>query len=156
MRLTRRFIIQSLNKVNVSSPIRYERYYINDNLRIQIRDNIFEKEILDEDNVIIEKTIISEAEFNKLKKDAYSKIIRDSYFCLDDGRISIKKYLEKYKGLIRIEVKFNSIEEMNNYEKESWMGMEITNSLLAFDKDLSKLSEQEFLLELNKYIRKWK
>lgn len=154
MRLTRRFIIQSLNKVNVSSPIRYERYYINDNLRIQIRDNIFEKEILDEDNVITEKTIISEAEFNKLKKDAYSKIIRDSYFCLDDGRISIKKYLEKYKGLIRIEVKFNSIEEMNNYEKESWMGMEITNSLLAFDKDLSKLSEQEFLLELNKYIRK--
>lgn len=154
MRLTRRFIIQSLNKVNVSSPIRYERYYINDNLRIQIKDNIFEKEILDEDNVIIEKTTISEAEFNKLKKDAYSKIIRDSYFCLDDGRISIKKYLGKYKGLIRIEVKFNSIEEMNNYEKESWMGIEITNSLLAFDKDLSKLSEQEFLLELNKYIRK--
>ena len=29
MRLTRRFIIQSMNNVNVSRPIRYERYYIN-------------------------------------------------------------------------------------------------------------------------------
>ena len=70
MRLTRRFIIQSLNNVNVSSPIRYERYYINNNLRIQSKDNIFEKEILNKENVIIEKTNISEDEFNQLKKDA--------------------------------------------------------------------------------------
>ena len=155
MRLTRRFIIQSLNNVNVSSPIRYERYYINNNLRIQSKNNIFEKEILNKENVIIEKTNISEDEFNQLKKDAYSKIIRDSYLYLDDNRISIKKYLGQYKGLIRVEVKFNSIDEMNSYKKESWMGTEITNSTLAFDKYLSKLSEQEFLLELNKYIRKW-
>ena len=71
MRLTRRFIIQSLNNVNVSSPIRYERYYINNNLRIQSKNNIFEKEILNKENVIIEKTNISEDEFNQLKKDAY-------------------------------------------------------------------------------------
>ena len=155
MRLTRRFIIQSMNNVNVSRPIRYERYYINNSLRIQSKDNIFEKEILNKENVIIEKTNISEDEFNKLKKEAYSKIIRESYLYLDDDRISIKKYLGQYKGLIRVEVKFNSIDEMNSYKKESWMGTEITNSTLAFDKYLSKLSEQEFLLELNKYIRKW-
>ena len=155
MRLTRRFIIQSLNNVNVSSPIRYERYYINNNLRIQSKNNIFEKEILNKENVIIEKTNISEDEFNQLKKDAYSKIIRDSYLYLDDNRISIKKYLGQYKGLIRVEVKFNSIDEMHSYKKESWMGTEITNSTLAFDKHLSKLSEQEFLLELNKYIKEW-
>ena len=70
-----------------------------------------------------------------------------------DDRISIKKYLDQYDGLIRAEVKFNSIDEMNSYKIESWMGAEITNSPLAFDKYLSKLSEQEFLLELNKYIR---
>lgn len=154
MRLTKRFIIQSLDKVNINSPIRYERYYINDSLRIQSKNNVLEKEILDKDNVIIAKTNISEEEFNKLKKDAYSKIIRDSYLYLNDDRISIKKYLDKYEGLIRVEVKFNSFDEMNSYKKESWMGDEITNSLLAFDKYLSKLSEQEFLLELNKYIRK--
>ena len=91
-----------------------------------------------------------------MKKEAYSKIIRDSYLYLDDDRISIKKYLDKYEGLIRVEVKFNSIDEMNSYNMESWMKEEITNSQLAFDKYLSKLTEQEFLLELNKYIRKWK
>lgn len=154
MRLTRRFIIQSLDKVNTNGPIRYERYYINDNLRIQSKNNVLEKEILDKDNVIIAKTNISEEEFNKLKKEAYSKIIRNSYLYLDDDRISIKKYLDKYEGLIRVEVKFNSIHEMNSYKIESWMESEITNSPLAFDKHLSKLSEQEFLLELNKYIRK--
>lgn len=153
MRLTRRFIIQSLDNVNVNSPIRYERYYINDNLRIQSKNNMLEKEILDKDNNIIAKTNIEEEEFNKLKKEAYSKIIRDSYLYLDDDRISIKKYLDKYEGLIRGEVKLNSIDEMNSYKMESWMEAEITNSPLAFDKYLSKLSEQEFLLELNKYIR---
>ncbi len=152
MRLTRRFIIQSLDKVNINSPIRYERYYINDNLRIQSKNNMLEKEILDKDNVIIAKTNISEEEFNKLKKEAYSKIIRDSYLYLDDDRVSIKKYLDKYEGLIRVEIKFNSIDEMNSYKIESWMEAEITNSPLAFDKYLSKLSEQEFLLELSKYI----
>lgn len=154
MRLTRRFIIQSLEKVNVNNPIRYERYYINDNLRIQSKNNVVEKEILDQNNVIIEKINISEEEFNKLKREAYSKIIRDSYLYLDDDRVSIKKYLDRYKGLIRVEVKFNSIDEMNNYEPENWMEAEITNSPLAFDKYLSQLSGQEFLVELNKYIRK--
>lgn len=153
MRLTRRFIIQSLDNVNINSPIRYERYYINDNLRIQSKNNMLEKEILDKDNIIISKINITEEEFNKLKKDAYSKIIRDGYLYLDDDRVSIKKYLDKYEGLIRVEVKFNSIDEMNSYKIESWMEAEITNSPLAFDKYLSKLSEQEFLLELNKYIR---
>lgn len=153
MRLTRRFIILSLDRVNLNNPIRYERYYINDNLRIQSKNNVLEKEILDKDNVIITRTNISEEEFNKLKREAYSKIIRDSYLYLADDRISIKKYLDKYDGLIRAEVTFNSIDEMNSYKIESWMGAEITNSPLAFDKYLSQLSEQEFLLELNKYIR---
>lgn len=154
MRLTRRFIIQSLDKVNINDPVRYERYYINDNLRIQSKNNVLEKEILDKDNNIISKVNISKQEFNKLKKEAYSKIIRDSYLYLDDDRISIKKYLDKYEGLIRVEVKFNSIDEMNSYRIESFMEAEITNSPLAFDKYLSKLSEKEFLVELNKYIRK--
>ena len=36
-KLTRRFIISSLGNLNLSRPIRYERYYINNNLRIQIK-----------------------------------------------------------------------------------------------------------------------
>jgi len=45
-RLTRRFIINSLHNLNLSDPIRYERYYINDKLRIQKKDNKYQKEIV--------------------------------------------------------------------------------------------------------------
>ncbi len=151
-KLTRRFIIDSLNNLNLSNPIRYERYYINDRLRVQRKDCKYLKEILDDDNNIIEKVAISKIEFLNLKERAYSEIIRDSYLLLEDSRISIKKYLGKYIGLYRVEVTFNSIEEENKYIKESWMGSEITNSPLAFDKYLSKLSNEEFEEELKKYL----
>lgn len=152
-RLTRRYIINSLDGLNLSEPIRYERYYIDDNLRIQKRDNIYQKEKLDNDNNVIAKIDISENEFLNLKERAYSEIIRDSYVFLNDNNISIKKYLGKYEGLFRVEVKFDSIDDMNSYNKEIWMGEEITNSPLAFDKNLSKLSDSDFHNELKKYIK---
>ncbi len=152
MRLTRRFIVKSLNNIPLSKPIRYERYYINDKLRIQKKDNHYEKEILNEENVIIQKCSITEDEFFNLKKYSYSKIIRDSYLYLGDNRVSIKKYYNEYDGLNRVEVKFLSKGEMDNYKKETWMGKEITWGPLAFDKYLSKLSREEFLLEIKKYL----
>lgn len=152
-RLTKRYIIDSLDNLNLSKPIRYERYYINDGLRVQRKDNKYQKEILDNNNNVIEKIDISEVEFLKLKESSYSEIIRDSYLFLEDSRISIKKYLGKYAGLYRVEVTFNSTKEENEYIKESWMGKEITNSPLAFDKDLSKLSDNEFKRELKRYLK---
>lgn len=152
-RLTKRFIITSLDDLNLSKAIKYERYYINDNLRIQRKDNVYQKEILDDSNVITEKKNISEDVFKSLKEKSYSEIIRDSYLFLDDKRVSIKKYFGKYEGLIRVEVNFSSIEEMDNYIKENWMGEEITNSPLAFDKYLSKLSSIDFEKELKKYLK---
>ena len=108
-KLTKRYIIDSLNNLNLSKPIRYERYYINDSLRVQRKGNKYKKEILDKDNNIIEKIDISKDEFLELKESAYSEIIRDSYLFLDDNRISIKKYLGKYLGLYRVQITFNSI-----------------------------------------------
>lgn len=153
-KLTKRYIVNSLKDLNLSNPIRYERYYINDRLRVQKKDNKYQKEILDENNNVIEKIDIYQSEFLKLKESSYSEIIRDSYLFLEDNRISIKKYLGKYQGLYRVEVTFNSIEEQNEYVKEQWMGKEITNSPLAFDKYLSKLCEKEFKEELKKYLNK--
>ncbi len=150
MRLTRRFITQSLDDISLSKPIRYERYYINDGLRVQKKGEFYEKEVLDEKNIILKKTIITKEEFFEIKKTSYSKIIRDSFLYLNDNRVSIKKYYGTYEGLIRIEVEFLSGQEMNNYKKEKWMGNEITKSPLAFDKYLSKLNRKEFILELNK------
>lgn len=150
-KLTKRYLATSLENINVSPAIRYERYYINDNLRIQKKGNKYQKEALDNNNNIIEKTTISKSEFQSLKEKSYSKIIRESYLYLDDNRVSIKKYLEDYQGLYRVEVTFKTKEEENKYQKEIWMGKEITNSPLAFDKDLSKLSKEEFKKELEKY-----
>lgn len=153
-KLTRRFIISSLDNLNLSKPIRYERYYINDKIRIQRKNNLYQKEILDSSNNIVKKNDISENEFLSLKEKAYSEIIRDSYLLLEDSRISIKKYLGKYKGLYRVEVTFSSIKEEKEYIKESWMEQEITNTPLAFDVYLSKLSVEEFKKELEKYLNK--
>lgn len=119
MRLTRRFIVKNLNDVVLSEPIRYERYYINDKLRIQKKNGNYEKEILNDENVVLEKSTITKQEFLKLKKDAYSEIIRGSYLYLDDERVSIKKYYGKYEGLNRVEIEFASMEEKNSYVKES-------------------------------------
>ena len=154
MRLTRRFIVKSLDNISLSAPIRYERYYINDKLRIQKKAAYYEKEILNEENVVIEKNKITEEEFLNLKKTSYSRIIRDSYLYLNDNSVSIKKYYDTYDGLNRVEVKFSTKDEMDTYTKEDWMGNEITSSSLAFDKDLSKLSREEFLHELKKYLSK--
>ena len=151
-KLTKRFITSSLDNLNLSMPIRYERYYISDTLRIQKKGNTYEKEILNENNTVILKENISESEFLSLKEKAYSKIIRDSYLYLDDKRIFIKKHLGDYQGLYRVEVTFTNKKEENSYQKETWMGQEITKSPLAFDKDLSKLSKEEFKKELKKYL----
>ena len=67
-RLTKRYIIKSLNNLNISEPIRYERYYINDTLRVQKKNNKYQKELLDDDNNLLEKKDISEEEFLALKK----------------------------------------------------------------------------------------
>ena len=151
--LTKRYIINSLAGLNLSNPIRYERYYINDGLRIQKKNNKYEKEILDDKNNIIEKIDISKSEFLNLKETAYSEIIRNSFLLLEDNRISIKEYLGRYLGLYRVEVNFNSLEEENKFIKPNWMGREITNSPLAFDRYLSKLSDDEFREELKKYLK---
>lgn len=152
-KFTKRYIINSLDGLNLSNPIRYERYYINDVLRIQKKNNKYEKEILDDKNNIIEKIDISKSEFLNLKETAYSEIIRNSFLLLEDNRISIKEYLGRYLGLYRVEVNFNSLEEENKFIKPNWMGREITNSPLAFDRYLSKLSDDEFREELKKYLK---
>ena len=111
MRLTRRFIVKDITQLPLSTPIRYERYYIHDRLRIQKKGNIKEKEILNEENVIIKKETITDEEFQTLQASAYAKIIRDSYLLLTDKNISIKQYLDKYEGLNRVEVSFQTEKE---------------------------------------------
>jgi hypothetical protein len=39
MRLTKRYIVKEIGDLMLSEPMRYERYYINDSLRIQEKVN---------------------------------------------------------------------------------------------------------------------
>ncbi len=105
MRLTKRYIVKEIGDLMLSEPMRYERYYINDSLRIQRKGKLLEKEIL-RDNIVLEKIVIDEKEFDDLKLQSNKMIIRDSYLYLLDSRVSIKKYYGDYEELIRVEVKF--------------------------------------------------
>ena len=64
-KLNKRYIVNSLKDLNLSNPIRYERYYINDRLRVQKKDSKYQKEILDENNNVIEKIDIYQSERKK-------------------------------------------------------------------------------------------
>lgn len=152
-RLTKRYIVKSLQNLNLSSPLRYERYYINNHLRIQKKNTLLEKEELDDNNEVILKKEITETEFNLLKSQAYQSIIRDSYLYLDDNRISIKTYYATYEGLNRVEVQFITEEEMKNFHPLPWMDEDITETPLAFDVHLSKLNREEFVSLLNKHLK---
>ena len=88
MRLTKRYIVKEIDDLMLSELIRYERYYINDNLRIQRKGKLLEKEIL-RDNIVLEKNVIDEKEFDDLKLQSNKMIIRDSYLYLLDSRVSI-------------------------------------------------------------------
>ncbi len=151
-RLTKRFIIKSLNGLNLSAPLRYERYYIGKRIRVQKKGDQYQKELLDKQGNVIERINISESEFLLLKKQATAKILRDSFLYLDDDRVSIKKYYGDYDGLYRVEVKFHSEAEEAAYIKAAWMGEEITQSVLAFDSNLIKLSPEEFQHEIQKNL----
>ena len=77
-KLTKRFITSSLDNLNLSMPIRYERYYISDTLRIQKKGNTYEKEILNEINENFPEFNIEEFEY---KQD----------------EIAMKKEIDKFK-----------------------------------------------------------
>ena len=151
IRMSKRFFIADIDKLDLSSPIRYERYYIDDNTRIQLKGTIYELEKLDDNNVRTSKSNISVDAFEELKRKSIKAIIRDSYLVNGYNGFSIKKYYCDYHGLNRLEIEFENAIEMETFIPEEWMGVEITNSPLAFDKFLSKLTKEEFLKEIAKY-----
>lgn len=153
-RLSKRFLLLDSCPKKLSEPRRYERYYLNNQTRVQKKGQKYEKEELSINNIVLTKIEISEEEFLNLIKNCSKKIIRDSYLLLDCPNISIKVYKETYEGLSRIEVDFKSKEEMDAYQKEYWMGPEITDTPLAFDARLIELSQEKFQEILKQFKEK--
>lgn len=154
--IERKFLVNELPDLMSKEKVSYERYFLfSDNgveLRVQRKENKFELErkvkISDVERTR-EKIEISEAEFDLLKSLANISIIRDSYKISDAPDISIKVYHGKYEGLVRAEVEFDSIEELEKFEAPEWFGKEITHSPLVRDAELLRLSAEEFKALLN-------
>lgn len=150
--IEKKYLVKQMPNLKNIKPIRYERYYINDNIDNQIRvQKKADKFILETKTKISdmeckkEKQEITEKEFLKLIKDCKKVIIRDSYLINEKPNITIKIYQGTYKGLIRAEVEFNNEYEYNNFEIPGWFGKDITNTELGMDARLIKLDREDFL-----------
>ena len=155
--IERKYLIKQMPNLKNIKPIRYERYYINDNIDNQIRvQKKADKFILETKTKISdieykkEKQEITEQEFLKLIKDCKKLIIRDSYLINEKPNITIKIYYGIYKGLIRAEVEFNNEYEYSNFKIPEWFGKDITNTELGMDARLIKLDRGDFLEILGK------
>lgn len=150
--IERKYLIKQMPNLKNIKPIRYERYYINDNIDNQIRvQKKADKFIIETKTKVSdieykkEKQEITEQEFLKLIKDCKKLIIRDSYLINEKPNITIKIYHGIYKGLIRAEVEFNNEYEYSDFEIPEWFGKDITNTELGMDARLIKLDRESFL-----------
>lgn len=87
------------------------------------------------------RRVISEEEFNNLSNRIKYTIKRKTVVVSVKPKISIHKYLGKYKGLVKVEVQFSTEEEAKNFKPLNWMGKEITGSIISRDSDLLKMDE---------------
>lgn len=156
--IERKFLIQELPDLEGKIPLCYTRYFIsedeNKQIRVQRKGNRFELETktkLNELKYRKTKTEISEENFLKLSSKCTKAIIRDSYLFCEQPNITLKIYHGTYEGLIRAEIEYDNIKQVENYNLPDWFGTEITGSELASDNKLIKLSRDEFLQHLKKY-----
>ncbi|MCX8074539.1 MAG: hypothetical protein N2749_03025 [Clostridia bacterium] len=94
--IERKFLINNMPDLGSILPIRYERYYLNNDVNNQVRiqkvDDSFqiERKIKDEDNIFRKyKELITEEKFQELKSGCLNGIIRDSY-------ILVLRYIKDY------------------------------------------------------------
>lgn len=159
MEIERKFLVKSLPDFGDQKSVWYERYYLERGngveKRIQKKGDKYEFEELNEISELTRNKVkkeITEAEFVRLKADAKESIIRESYLLADSiPEISVKIYHDKFEGLIRAEIEFDSEEEAINFKQPSWFGVEITNTPLGRDSRLLDLTTEEFSKLLKDY-----
>ncbi len=152
MEIERKFLVKELPDLSGIKSIPYERYYlrVDEKLeeRIQKKGDKYEletKEVKSSLERTKDKKDISKEEFEELKRGKENEgIIREGYNLSSNPNISIKIYHGKFEGLVRAEVEFKSTEESENYNPESWMGKEITQTDLGRDAKLLCLTNEEF------------
>lgn len=155
LEIEKKYLVKKMPNLDNISKIEYERYFISDDPKNQVRVQrkndtyeIEEKIEIASNKYKKEKKKISKEEFDKLIINCSKVIKRDSYLICDIPNITIKIYHGKYEGLARIEVEFLSSDELESFEVPDWFGREITNSGIGMDAKLINLNRDEFLREL--------
>lgn len=155
--IERKFLIDVLPDLSSLEKVEYERYFLfNQNgieIRLQQKGSNYELERkvhISINERTREKLEITCDEFNELKKQSTTAIRRTSYKLSGNPEVSIKIYHGDYEGLIYAEVEFNSMADLKNFKKPDWLGDEITDTPLARDSKLIKLSRDEFVEQLDK------
>lgn len=151
MSITRKFLVNTLPDLSGKEKTVYERYYLYISkttvLRIQsVNDNYELERKVNESELVREgQTLsISKQESERLKAFSMDKILRDSYQVSDSPKVVIRIYHDKFEGLIRAEVNFQSESESKAFVPLSWMGKEITGTPLSQDGYLLQLTPEEF------------
>lgn len=154
MEIERKFLVSTMPDLSDITPVRYERYYLivknGIEERIQKIDDHYtyeKKTAIDEYTRSTDKRDISKGEYENLKHSSSKAIVRDSYKI--SPNLSIKIYQGDYKGLIRAEVEFLSVEDAKNFQPKSWMGDEITNTPLGKDSNLLQLDPESVTKLIN-------
>ncbi len=150
--IERKFLIRRMPKISGIKPELQERHFIQHTElaeeRIQKKDAMYEYELkmaLSPREWRRERRFISEEEFKQLALRAPKVIMRESYsLSKKNPRISIKKYLGDYRGLVLAEVEFDSVAESEDFSPSDWMGIEITNTPLGRDSRLIGLDREHF------------
>ena len=151
--IDRKFLIEEMPSLRGFAPVLHERYFIQygdlAEERIQKCNGVFEYEIkmmITPHERSRERKVLTEKEFEKLKKRSSKVILLESYLLSKKNpRLSINKYKGDYQGLVFAELEFDTREESEAYVPEEWMSTEITNTKLGRDSWLLELDKEHFL-----------
>ncbi len=149
--IERKFFIKEMPNLSGIQPKKYERYILKSDGRNEVRiSRVDDAFVYEEKNKVSslertrEKKILTQKEFDKLKRGSSEAILRDRYNIAINPDIAIQMYHGRFEGLIRAEVEFDSEDAAKSFSPLSWMGKEMTGLPISNDSKLIKLSDEEF------------
>jgi CYTH domain-containing protein len=150
LEIERKFLVKKMPSLEGKTPVRQERYYLfaenGIELRIQSKGDLYElerKTAAGDYSRTSQKTVLSKAEFDVLKKIGKDKTIRDSYTVSKNPIVKLKIYHGAHEGLVRAEVEFESAQTARAFKPFDWMGAEISDTPLGHDQELGKLDPEQ-------------
>lgn len=156
----RKFILSELPDLAISTSVVDSRYYLyckdGSVIRVQSRNGGYEiekKTNVDGIKNESKRISITEDEYLELSKFSNYKIVRQTVVYKNLPNYKIRVYEDRFKGLIRAEVFFRSIADLQNYAPLSWLGKEISKSPLAKDESLLNLGKSKFNEILGSYLK---